>query len=56
MNGRLARNIRKTVNKQVRQDINDVFKNIAEENVFRRIGYAIKIIFKYKLGEPLKIK
>lgn len=63
MNGKLAKKIRKEVNQKVRQDVNDVFKIIAAENILRRIGYAFKIIFKYNLpdgrqdlGEALEVK
>lgn len=56
MNQKLAKKIRKEVNSKIRQDVHDIFKIIGDENIIRRIGYALKIILKYKLGEPLKVK
>lgn len=55
MNNKLAKKIRKEVNKKTRFDFKEFFENIAEENLFARIKYAIKIVFKYKLGEPVEL-
>lgn len=56
MNQKLSKKIRKEVNKQIRLDKDEIFRTIGEENLIIRIRYAIKIIFKYKLGEPLEVK
>ena len=56
MNGRLAKKVRKQVNKKVRYDLTEVVKVLSEAKLHERIGYALRIVFKYKLGERLKIK
>lgn len=56
MNNKLSKKIRKEVNKKTRLDKDQIFEAIGSENIFMRIGYAFKIIFKYKLGKPLEIK
>ena len=56
MKGSLAKKIRKAVNKKTRLDKDEIFKTIAGENLLVRIGYGLKIIFKYKLDKPLEIK
>jgi hypothetical protein len=55
LNNKLSKKIRKEVNKKTRFDFEELFKNIAEESLLARIKYALKIIFKYKPGEPLEI-
>ncbi|MCZ7608904.1 MAG: hypothetical protein M5U17_01950 [Ignavibacterium sp.] len=53
MNNKLSKKIRKEVNKKTRFDFKEFFENIAEENLSARIKYALKIVFKCKLGEPV---
>lgn len=56
MSRRLDKKIRRAVNRKTRLDKDEIFKTIAEENLLVRIGYGLKIIFKYKLDKPLEIK
>ncbi len=54
MSERLNKRIRKAINKKVKYDLTEVAKAICQENFFRRVGYAMRIIFKYKIGTALK--
>lgn len=55
MNNKMAKKIRKEVNKKTRFDFKEFFENIADESLLARIKYSVKIIFKYKLGEPVEL-
>ena len=46
MNGRLAKKIRKATNKEIRTDYEDLAKLLYEQNLFIRVFFALKIIFK----------
>ena len=54
MNGRMAKKIHKEINAAVKTNAKEVMQSICEEKIITRIRYAIKIIFKYKIGEGLK--
>lgn len=55
MNNKLSKKIRKEVNKKTRFDFKEFFEMMKDESLSARIGYAFKILFKYKLGEPLEV-
>lgn len=55
MNNKLSKKIRKEVNKKTRFDFKEFFEMMEDESLLARFGYAIKIIFKYKLGKPLEV-
>ena len=55
MNNKLSKKIRKEVNIKTRFDFKEFFEMMNDETLFARFGYALKIIFKYKLGEPLEV-
>ncbi len=55
MNGRYAKKIRKEINSRIKCEALDVLKSIQDEKLYTRIKYAMKIIFKYKLGEKLGV-
>lgn len=56
MNGRMAKKVRKEVNRAVKYNAKEVLQTIVSENLFTRIKYAFKLVFKYKLGERLNGK
>ena len=56
MNGRASKKTRKVVNKKVRYDLTEVAKQICEASWYTRVVYAFKIIFKFRIGESLKVK
>lgn len=55
MNNKLSKKIRREVNRKTRLDFKEIFESIAQENLLARIKYTAKIIFKYKLGEPVEL-
>lgn len=56
MNNKLSKKIRKEVNKKTRFDFKEFFEMMKDEPLLIRVRYALKIVFKYKLGEPLEVK
>ncbi len=53
MNGSLSKKLRKTVNKKFKYDLAEVARILSEASLRKRIKYAFRIVFKYKIGERL---
>lgn len=53
MSGRYQKKIRRVVNNKIKTNAKEILEEVQKENIFSRIGIALKIIFKYKLGERL---
>lgn len=56
MNGRISKKIHRSINKKVRTDMEDLAKTLSEANLYWRIIYAIRIIFKWNPKVKFKAK
>lgn len=54
MSERLEKKIRRGLKAHIKCTALEALNAICEEKLFTRLKYALKLIFKYKLGERLK--
>ena len=47
MSGKYSKLIRKTVNKKITADLGQAVRNLSKENLYWRLIYAFRIIFKF---------
>jgi hypothetical protein len=53
MNGGAAKKLKRYANKKIKYDIGNVLNDLCKAGLLRRINFALRIIFKYKV---MKIK
>jgi len=56
MSSKYDKKIRRAIKKKIRFDLNGIIENIKEDSFLTRVGYAIRIIFKWRLGETISIQ
>ena len=47
MNGKLSKKIRKSINRKIVADMEDLARTLSEANLYWRMIYAFRIIFRY---------
>ena len=50
MNAKWNKKLRKVVNKKIKNDLRSVLKTLQDDGIFKRIGYAFRIIFKIEFS------
>lgn len=54
MNSALSKKLRKYAAKNYRLNLNDILQTVCSENIFNRLGFAFKVVFKVYTKKPIK--